>query len=141
MWYVLLSVVSSKTAVPSQHLRRVLVALMVYWTFGRLRRFIVWPQTAAPPGVASVRFSVAAVHSAQETSVGAAVAVFVRRSRRQAVDVNAAVEGVCLFSSARLCGTLLWSLKVCLWGPLSGVSPASVEVREGSVFGDQFVLS
>ena len=134
---VVLTVVLSKTAVPSQHLRRVVV---VAASVLRVRKAmaVVWSRVAVVPGEASVRSSTAAGHS-QETSVGAAVVVLVYRPRRQAVDVSAAVEAVICsplpvfvvprggrWSASRFHSLVLLSLQV---------------EREGSVFGDQFVMS
>ena len=135
---VALTVVLSKTAVPSQYLRRVVVAASVLGV--RKAMAVVWSRAAVVPGEASVRSSTAAGHS-QETSVGAAVVVFVYRPRRQAVDVSAAAEAVVCsplpaivfvvtrcgrWSASRFHSLVLLSLQV---------------EREGSVFGDQFVMS
>ena len=139
---VVLTVVLSKTAVPSQHLRRVVVAASVLGV--RKAIAVVWSRAAVVPGEASVRSSTAAGHSqetSQETSVGAAVVVLVYRPRRQAVDVSAAVEAVVCsplpaivfvvtrcgrWSASRFHSLVLLSLQV---------------EREGSVLGDQFVMS
>ena len=93
---VVLTVVLSKTAVPSRHLRRVVV-FAASMLGVREAMAVVWSRAAVVPGEASVRSSTAAGHSqetSQETSVGAAVVVLVYRPRRQAVDVSAAVEAV-----------------------------------------------
>ncbi len=134
---VVLTVVLSKTAVPSQHLRRVVVVAASVLGV-RKAMAVVWSRAAVVPGEASVRSSTAAGHS-QETSVGAAVVVLVYRPRRQAVDVSAAVEAVVCsplpvfvvtrcgrWSASRFHSLVLLSLQV---------------EREGSVFGDQFVMS
>ena len=81
----------SKTAVPFQHLRSVVVADGVLGVLEA--KAVVWCRTAVVPGVGSVQSSVAAVHS-QETPVGGAVVAFVHPSRWQAVDVSTAVEVV-----------------------------------------------
>ena len=136
---VVLTVVLSKTAVPSQRLRRVVVVAASVLGV-RKAMAVVWSRAAVVPGEASVRSSTAAGHS-QETSVGAAVVVFVYRPRRQAVDVSAAAEAVVCsplpaivfvvtrcgrWSASRFHSLVLLSLQV---------------EREGSVFGDQFVMS
>ena len=134
---VALTVVLSKTAVPSQYLRRiVVVAASVLGV--RKAMAVVWSRAAVVPEEASVRSSTTAGRS-QETSVGAAVVVLVYRPRRQAVGVSAAVEAVVCFplpvfvvprcgrwSASRFHSLLLLSLQV---------------EREGSVFGDQSVMS
>ena len=72
---VVLTVVLSKTAVPSQHLRRVVVVAASVLSVWKAMA-VVWSPAAVVPGEASVRSSTAAGHS-QETSVGAAVVVLV----------------------------------------------------------------
>ena len=133
---VVLTVVLSKTAVPSQRLRRVVVVAASVLGV-RKAMAVVWSRAAVVPGEASVRSSTAAGHS-QETSVGAAVVVLVYRPRRQAVDGSAAVEAVVCsplpvfvvtrgrWSASRFHSLVLLSLQV---------------EREGSVLGDQFVMS
>ena len=126
----------SKTAVPFRRLLRVVLADGV---LGVLQaEAVVWCRTAVVPGVGSVRSSVAAVHS-QETPVGGAVVAFVHPSRWQAVDVNAAVEAVVYSPLPRFvvprCGR--WSAS-----GLHSLGPLLLQVqRQGSVFGDQFVMS
>ena len=137
---VVLTVVLSKTAVPSQHLRRVVVAASVLGV--RKAIAVVWSRAAVVPGEASVRSSTAAGHSqetSQETSVGAAVVVLVNRPRRQAVDVSAAVEAV-------VCSPLPVFVVTCCsrWSAsrFHSLVLLSLQVeREGSVFGDQFAMS
>ena len=134
---VVLTVVLSKTAVPSQHLRRVVVVAASVLGVQKAMA-VVWSRVAVVPGEASVRSSTAGGRS-QETSVGAAVVVLVYRPRRQAVDISAAVEAVVCsplpvfvvprgdrWSASRFHSLMLLSLQV---------------EREGSVFGDQFVMS
>ena len=89
---VVLTVVLSKTAVPSRHLRRVVV-FAASMLGVREAMAVVWSRAAVVPGEASVRSS-----TAQETSVGAAVVVLVYRPRWQAVDVSVAVEVAVCYS-------------------------------------------
>ena len=133
---VVLTVVLSKTAVPSQHLRRaVVVATSVLGD--RKAMAVVWSRAAVVPGEASVRSSTAAGRS-QETSVGAAVVVLVYRPRWQAVDVSAAVEAVvCSLPVFVVPRGGRWSAS-----RFHSLVRLSLQVeREGSVFGDQFVMS
>ena len=110
----------------------------MYWAFGRLWRLSGRGQLSFSPEEASVRSSTTASRS-QETSVGAAVVVLVYPLRRQAVDVSAAVEAVVcsplpVFVVPR-CGR--WSVS-----RFHSLVLLSLQVeREGSVFGDQFVMS
>ena len=88
---VVFTVVLLKTAVMSQHLRRVVVVAASVLGV-REAMAVVWSLAAVVPGEASVRsFTV------QKTSVDATVVVLVYRPWRQAVDVSAAVEVVVCF--------------------------------------------
>ena len=125
---VVLTVVLSKTTVPSRHLRTtvpsrhlrrvVVVAASILGV--REAMAVVWSRAAVVPGEASVRSS-----TAQETSVGAAVVVLVYRTRCQAVDVSVAVEVVVCYSLPVFVVPCGGRWPSCFSVPLSGTPVAS----------------